>query len=101
MHYQAQLVSFMRSPTSLKYYFALFLLCPGTRVWVTADCKRTTNASAKSNGTVNFGLFEYEANLNWGLGDRPTRKQMLGPEGVMYHERQVLLGLILLQILKI
>jgi len=60
----------------------------GTRVWVTADCKRTTNASAKSNGTVNFGLFEYEANLNWGLGDRPTRKQMLGPEGVMYHERQ-------------
>ena len=72
------------------YYFALFLLCSGTRAWVTADCKRTTNASAKSNGTVNFGLFEYEAKLNWGLGDRPTRKQMLGPEGVMYHERQVL-----------
>ena len=69
------------------YYFALFLLCSGTRAWVTADCKRTTNASAKSNGTVNFGLFEYEAKLNWGLGDRPTRKHYPTPSSASFRRQ--------------
>ena len=49
----------------------------GTKHWITAHCKRTENAE-KSNGTVNFGLFVYEANLNFGLGDRPYEANMLG-----------------------
>ena len=44
---------------------------------MTAACKRTENAE-KSNGTVNFGLFEYETNLNVGYGDRYTVMNMLG-----------------------
>ena len=49
----------------------------GTNHWITAKCKRTENAE-KSNGTVNFGLFEYETNLNVGYGDRYTVMNMLG-----------------------
>ena len=49
----------------------------GTNHWITASCKRTENAE-KSNGTVNFGLFEYETNLNVGYGDRYTVMNMLG-----------------------
>jgi len=60
-----------------------------TNHWITAACKRTENAE-KSNGTVNFGLFEYETNLNVGYGDRYTVMNMLGSEGVMYHERQLM-----------
>jgi len=60
-----------------------------TNHWITASCKRTENAE-KSNGTVNFGLFEYETNLNVGYGDRYTVMNMLGSEGVMYHERQLM-----------
>ena len=48
-----------------------------TNHWITAACKRTENAE-KSNGTVNFGLFEYETNLNVGYGDRYTVMNMLG-----------------------
>ena len=49
----------------------------GTNHWITAQCKRTENTD-KSNGTVNMGLFVYEANLNFGLGDRPYEANMLG-----------------------
>ena len=56
----------------------------GTKHWITAHCKRTENAE-KSNGTVNFGLFVYEANLNFGLGDRPYEANMLGRFSVVSH----------------
>ena len=49
----------------------------GTKHWIKAYCKRTENAE-RSNGTVNLGLFVYEANLNFGLGDRPYEANMLG-----------------------
>jgi len=61
----------------------------GTKYWVTAQCKRTEN-SEKSNGTVNFGLFEYEAHLNYGVGERNYVGKMLGSEGIMYHERSLM-----------
>ena len=54
----------------------------GTNHWVTAACKRTENAE-KSNGTVNFGLFEYETNLNVGYGDRYTVMNMLGEAALL------------------
>ena len=62
-----------------------------TNYWVTAQCKRTTENKERSNGTVNLGLFFYEANLNFGLGDRHFPEKMLGSEGILYRERQFLL----------
>jgi len=61
-----------------------------TNYWITAECKRTTENKEKSNGTVNMGLFFYEARLNFGLGDRDNVEKMLGSEGILYHERQFL-----------
>lgn len=61
----------------------------GTKYWITAQCKRLENAE-KSDGNVNFGLFEYEANLNYGAGERNYQDNMLGPEGIMYHERSLM-----------
>merc|ERR1712073_266858 len=50
----------------------------------------TTENKERSNGTVNLGLFFYEANLNFGLGDRHFPEKMLGSEGILYRERQFL-----------
>jgi len=61
----------------------------GTKYWITAQCKRLENAE-KSDGNVNMGLFEYEANLNYGAGERNYQDKMLGPEGIMYHERSLM-----------
>ena len=61
-----------------------------TNYWTTAECKRTTDNKEKSNGTVNMGLFFYEASLNFGLGDRHYPEKMLGSEGILYLERQFL-----------
>ena len=61
-----------------------------TNYWVRAECKRTTENKERSNGTVNLGLFFYEANLNFGLGDRHFPEKMLGSEGILYRERQFL-----------
>ena len=49
----------------------------GTKYWITAQCKRLENAE-KSDGNVNMGLFEYEANLNYGAGERNYQDKMLG-----------------------
>lgn len=62
----------------------------GTKHWITAKCRRTTEFSDKSHGQVNFGLFNYEANLNFGIGNRTYMENMLGSEGVMYHERTLM-----------
>ena len=61
-----------------------------TNYWTTAECKRTTDNKEKSNGTVNMGLFFYEASLNFGLGDRHYPEKMLGSKGILYLERQFL-----------
>ena len=50
----------------------------GTKHWITAKCRRTTEFSDKSYGQVNFGLFNYEANLNFGIGNRTYMENMLG-----------------------
>ena len=50
----------------------------GTKHWITAKCRRTTEFSDKSFGQVNFGLFNYEANLNFGIGNRTYMENMLG-----------------------
>jgi len=59
----------------------------GTKYWVSAQCKRTENPE-KSNGTVHFGLFSYQAHLNFGLGNRPYTEGMLE---VLYRERTFLI----------
>merc|ERR1712168_1010986 len=41
-------------------------------------------------GTVNLGLFEYEAHLNYGVGERNYVGKMLGSDGIMYHERSLM-----------
>jgi len=69
---------------------ALLAASLGTKHWVSANCKRTENPE-KSNGTVHFGLFYYQAHLNFGLGNRPYTESMLGHTGILYHERQFLI----------
>lgn len=59
----------------------------GTKSWVTASCQRTINTD-KSNGTVNFGLFEYQSILNSGLGDRVDHQEILD---ILYKDRKYLL----------
>jgi hypothetical protein len=55
----------------------------GTKSWVTATCQRTINTD-KSNGSVHFGLFEYQSILNAGLGDRVDNQHVLD---ILYVER--------------
>ena len=49
----------------------------GTEHWVEAGCRREGDYSEKSNGTVNFGLFQGSRHLNSGLGDRYYPMNML------------------------
>ena len=49
----------------------------GTPYWVTATCHRAGEFREKSNGTVNFGLFQGARHLNSGLGDRFYPMNML------------------------
>jgi len=59
----------------------------GTKSWVTATCQRTINTE-KSNGSVTFGLFEYQSILNAGLGDRVNNQYMFD---ILYVERSFLI----------
>jgi len=59
----------------------------GTKSWVRASCQRTINTE-KSNGSVTFGLFEYQSILNSGLGDRVENHEMLD---ILYKERTFLI----------
>ena len=49
----------------------------GTEHWVEAGCRREGAFSEKSNGTVNFGLFQGSRHLNSGLGNRYYPMNML------------------------
>jgi len=59
----------------------------GTKSWVSATCQRTINTD-KSNGSVHFGLFQYQSILNAGLGDRVDNQEMLK---ILYVERSFLI----------
>jgi len=56
----------------------------GTQHWVEAQCRRDGNFSDKSNGTVNFGLFEGSRHLNSGLGDRHYPMDLIE---ILYRDR--------------
>jgi len=66
---------------------ALLAASLGTDHWVEAGCQRNGNFSNKSNGTVNFGLFQGARHLNSGLGERHYPMDMID---ILYRERSFL-----------
>lgn len=61
----------------------------GTKAWISASCHRDVDTVPNhSNGTVTFGLFEYQSILNVGLGDRVKNMQMLD---ILYKDRSFLI----------